>query len=312
MFLTFCRTPQYKETKQCTVLPEHSNIIDFLSLNETETILVKLNPTLRDHKKEIIHDAKIYLTKSNINNHKNSLIEILNRDDYPFKPFSIGMYQNEKNIYIYILNIAFLKQRSIEIYQYENEKLRFISRIRSKEFKDLKSITINTNQEIIGIQKNKIFLHKSRTYKNLDLSLPEIFRIRKIQNNYYGIATKEKKIYKLSEDLKVISTFSFDFYPLDIFFYNGEYLILLSSVYKDPLSLSSNQKNQNQYIYILNEEDMISKSYFSIYDAFKKLKIPIVSYFSSLDFKKSHLLLILHSWETYSMSCKIDKDFFIN
>lgn len=311
LFFNFCKTSSYKKVEECNQIRDFANVIDFLLLEENEFLLFILNPNLRDYKNEIIHQSKILLIKKDKNKiFKIKNINILNRDDYPLKPYSASLYKKEKENFIYLINIAFLEQRSIEIYKLENENFVFQSRIRSKEFKNLQGISITKNQEILGSVDNKIFLYKNGALKYLNLKIPKINKIRKIEEEYFLISSKNKKILVLSEDLQIKKQLEFDFYPVEIFYKNGLYGILLNQKYYDFLYYQLNnpkEKNINNYLYLIPKDVFHTIDYYSLFESsIEKYLISnqeIYHTFSYIEF------FLFNSWNSYSMTCEINNDF---
>ncbi len=311
---SYCKTPQYHKLENCNILFDYHNIIDSINLNDTYSIFIRLNPNLRDYKNEIISDSEIFLIqKQKDHTFKKKPIEIKNRDDYPLKPISIASFLTEKEIYIYILNLAFFDQRSIEIYKLVNEALEFQSRIRTRNFKDLKSISISKNQEIIGIQKDTIFLLKSGKLKYVDIKISNIEKIKKIDQNYILIATKKKQIYLLTENFQIVHTLQFDLYPLDIFFWEDQFMILLSNEYLSKSNPNpSNLKSSKEFLYVISKNNFFRYQKFSIKsEFFTKFFITNNNLYTSLFYYPSQTF-ILHSWQSYSLECSINKDFFIH
>lgn len=262
----------------------------------------------------MISNFEIYLIqKQKDYSLKKKPLEIKNRDGYPLKPLSIASFVNEKETYIYILNIAFFNQRSIETYKLENETLHFLSRIRTRDFRDLMSIAISQNQEIVGVHKDKIFLLKSRNLKYLDIKLSNLEKIKKISQYYMLISPKNRKIYVLSESFKILHILEFDLYPLDIFLWENQFIVLVSEDYFSKWSSYPHDLiNAKEFLYVIPRNNFFHHNKYSIKSNFlKKFFIPNNVLYSTLFYKHSQAL-ILHSWQSYSLECNIAKDFLIH
>lgn len=315
-----CKTPIYKELI-CYDEVSIKNIIDSIEISTNRWLILSLNPIERDYKNEVINNSTIFLIEYKDGNILTKEVKIVDRDDYPFKPISITFDKSSNTVYL--LNLAFQKQRAIESYELKKHELHYKKRFRSDNFKDLISL-IYMNEKLIGLNYNDVFFSnndiiirdiKSFYYRNFNIK--KGLKIKNFNNNIFIIIPKEKKILLLNTDFKLLETYKFDFYPMDLNYFNQYYYILLNKnfinyINDNNISKEVIKKNTDSYIYKLSIDILKNHRSFNIKDEyFEKFKIPQNAYYNNIiyfsNMKENEIML--NRFYSNSKKCNIDKDF---
>lgn len=307
-----CKTPQYKEIN-CIQDNSFNFIYDSFLIEDNKWILIVLDISKRDYKGEIINNSELYFLELINNNYKIYSIKIENRDDYPFKPISIA-YDKQNNI-VYVLNIAFQNQRSIELYKIESDKLIFQRRYRSEKFKNLVSL-IFYNNFLLGLnnikfwQTNPTFIKiNNKKFEYIKKDIFNGYKLKSLNNFIFVLIPENKNILILDNQFNIIKKLSFDMYPVDIFYENDNFYILLVSSFKNYFkNLENLEKTGNSYIYIINKNYIKNYNFFSLYDTFfKKYQISKKTFFNIFYEKTKHgIQLYLNHFNQNSERCILE------
>jgi len=168
-----CSTPQYSDLANCKKVVNLEGVTDIARDGSGNLIVAVHNRKLVDTKGERLNTGRIGILQSRSMSFQE--IELVGRDEYPFKPLGIDVWTEKNQRTLYVVNEAFDSQRSVEVFSLTANKAVFQRRIRSRQFARIRDVAATADDSFVLVREparfwssGDVVLYRSRKIRYTD------------------------------------------------------------------------------------------------------------------------------------------------